>query len=142
MMELFAELDPASKAAIARMANPALLDPALINMLTQSAEDLQKAATDYMYATFINPSGGAEESWQIEVTSAELATLVNTAPQARRLNFGFSGMTDSLGRHFDAWPSAYPDGYRWAEAALAAVTPAIEDIFLTGFETTFGEIAG
>lgn len=141
-MELFAELDPKSQAAIARMLDPALLDPALINMLTQSVEDMQKKATDYMYATFGNPTGGAEESWQIEVTSAELATLVNTSPYARRLNFGFSGMTDSLGRTFDAWPLAYPQGYHWAEAALEEVTPDIEDIFLTGFETTFGEIAG
>jgi hypothetical protein len=142
MMELFAELDPASNAAIARMADPALLDLALINMLRQSVEDMQKAATDYMYTTFINPTGGAEEAWEIDVVSAELATLVNTAPQSRRLNFGFSGMTDALGRHFDAWPLAYPQGYHWAEAALDAVTPDIEDIFLTGFETTFGEIAG
>lgn len=142
MMELFAELDPTSKAAIARMADPVLLDPALINMLRQSMEDLQQVATNYMYATFLNPTGGVEEAWEIEIVSAELATLTNDKPYADRLNFGYSQRTDAAGRYFEAWPLAYPQGYHWAEAALDVVTPDIEDIFLTGFETTFGEIGG
>lgn len=132
-MELFAELDPESEAAIARLANPALLDPALINMLQQTTEDMQQAATDYMYATFINPQGGVENAWEPQVQSTTLATLTNTAPYARRLNFGFSGMTDSLGRTYSYWPD-----YHWAEAALAKVTPDVESYFQTGFEAAVG----
>lgn len=135
-MELFAELDPNSMAAIARMADPALLDPALVNMLQQSTEDMQQAATDYMYATFINPQGGVENAWEPQVQSTTLATLTNTAPYARRLNFGFSGMTDSLGRTYSYWPD-----YHWAEAALTAVSPEVEDVFRLGFESALGGIS-
>lgn len=137
-MELFAELDPASNAAIARLANPALLDPALINMLQQSAEDMQQRATAYMQSVFIQARGGVENAWEIEVTSPELATLTNTAPYARRLDLGFSGMTDALGRTYTAWPIAYPDGYHWADAAVAAVQPEVEDVFRLGFEHVLG----
>lgn len=137
MMELFAELDPASEAAIARMANPALLDPALVNMLQQSVEDMQQIATNYMYATFINPGNGVETAWAPQVQSTTLATLTNTAPYARRLNYGFSGMTDSLGRTFAYWPD-----YHWVEYTLAAVTPDIEQYFVTGFEAALGGIGG
>jgi hypothetical protein len=137
-MELFAELDPASEAAIARLANPALLDPALVNMLQQTIEDMQQAATDYMYATFLDPQGGVENSWEPVVQSTTLATLTNTAPYARRLNFGFSQRFDSLNRYFEAWPLAYPDGYHWAEYALEKVTPDVEKYFQTGFESAVG----
>ena len=141
MMELFAELNPASMAALARMKDPALLDPALINMLQQSMEDMRDAAVLYVLGVFINPQGGFESAWEIVVHSATLATLTNTEPYATRLNEGFSGMTDSLGRYFPAWPLLYPQGYHWAEAALAAVTPQIEDVFLTGFEAGLGRIS-
>lgn len=133
MIELFAELDPNSTAALARLANPELLNPAILNMLTQTVEDMRDAATSYMYATFINPGSGVEQAWQIEVHSTTLATLTNTAPYARRLNEGFSRMTDSLGRYYPFWPA-----YHWAEAALAKVTPEVADIFQTGFEKTMG----
>lgn len=138
MIELFAELDPASEAAIARLANPALLDPALINMLQQTTEDMQQAATDYMYATFLNPTGGAEESWELQVQSSALATLTNTAPYAQRLNFGFSGMTDSLGRYYPAWPAETPGGYHWAEYAVGKVEQDAAQYFTTGFEAAVG----
>lgn len=142
-MELFVELDQSSMAALARLADPGLMNPALINMLGQSVEDLQQAATNYMNATFKNPGDGVENAWETQVVSADLATLTNTAPYAERLNFGFSGKTDALGRFFPEWPSGtYAGGYHWAEAALAAVTPDIEDVFVTGMETTFEQIGG
>lgn len=140
MMQITAILDPNSEAAIARMMDPKLLDPAISNMLDQTTEDLQKAATDYMWATFMNPSGAVESSWETEKDSTFLEGLINTAPYARRLNEGYSGMTDSLGRHFAAWPLAYPDGYHWAEAAVAAVQPDVEDVFRLGIEKQLEQI--
>lgn len=133
-MQITAMLDPNSQAAIARLMDPELLDPAIINMLDVTAEDLQQAATDYMYATFLNPSGGVESSWETERDGPFLEGLINTAPYARRLNEGFSGQTDSLGRHFNAWPAANPQGYHWAEAAVAAVQGEVEDVFRLGIE--------
>lgn len=140
MMQITAMLDPNSQAALARLKDPELLDPAIINMLEQSTEDLQKAAIDYMYATFMNPGTGVETAWATERDGPFLEGLINTAPYARRLNEGFSGMTDSLGRHFDAWPSIMPQGYHWAEAAVAAVQPSVEDVFKIGIEKQLGEI--
>ena len=140
-MELFAELDPASLAATARMADPALLDPALINMLQQTTEEMQDAATAYMRSVFINPGEGVENAWATQIVSATLATLTNTAPYARRLNEGFSGMTDAAGHYFKAWPLAWPQGYHWAEAAESAIIPQVEDVFSLGIEKTLGEIS-
>jgi hypothetical protein len=137
MMELFAELDPTSLAAIARMEDPELLNPAIINMLQQSVDNMQIAATNYMYASFIDPGSGVENAWETQVQSSTLATLTNTALYARRLNEGFSGMTDSLGRYFPYWPA-----YHWAEAAVEASAPDVENIFALGIEKTLGEISG
>lgn len=140
MMQITAMLDPESQAAIARMMDPELLDPAIINMLDQTVEDVQKAATDYMYATFLNPGTGVETAWETERDGTFLEGLINTAPYARRLNEGFSGMTDSLGRHFEAWPLAYPQGYHWAEAAVEAVQSDVEDVFRLGIEKQLEEV--
>lgn len=140
MMQITAMLDPNSQAAIARMMDPELLDPAIINMLDQTAEDLQQAATDYMYATFLNPGTGVETAWETERDGTFLEGLINTAPYARRLNEGFSGMTDSLGRHFEAWPAAYPQGYHWAEAAVEQVAGSVSDVFSLGIEKQLEEI--
>lgn len=140
MMQITAMLDPNSQAAIARMMDPELLDPAIINMLDQTAEDLQQAATDYMYATFLHPGTGVETSWETERDGPFLEGLINTAPYARRLNEGFSGMTDSLGRYFEAWPLAYPGGYHWAEAAVSAIQGNVEDVFRLGIERQLEEI--
>jgi hypothetical protein len=140
MMQITAMLDPQSQAAIARLRDPELLEPAIINMLDQTAEDLQQAAIDYMYATFLNPSGAVETSWETERDGPFLEGLINTAPYARRLNEGFSGMTDSLGRYFAAWPLASPQGYHWAEAAVAAVQGEVADVFTIGIEKALEEI--
>lgn len=131
MMNITILLDPNSQAATARLLDPELLDPAIINILDQSTENLQQAATSYMYATFINPGSGVENAWEVERDGTFLSSLTNTAPHARRLNEGFSGMTDSLGRYFEAWPSVSPQGYHWAEAAVEAVTSSIEGVFYT-----------
>jgi hypothetical protein len=139
MMQITAMLDPQSQAALARLVDPDLVDPAIINMLEQTAEDLQQAATDYMYATFLNPSGAVETSWETERDGPFLEGLINTAPYARRLNEGFSGMTDRLGRYFAAWPLASPQGYHWAEAAVAAVQGEVADVFRLRIEKTLEE---
>lgn len=132
-MELFAELDPASQAAAARLANPDLLNPALVNMLCQTVEDMQEIATEFMYASFINPGNGVEQAWEPVVQSTTLATLTNTADYARRLNFGFSDMTDISGRYYPYWPD-----YHWVEYTVAKVTPQVEEYFKTGFESAVG----
>lgn len=126
-MEMAMALDPASVAAIARMRDPALLDPALLNMLQQTAEDLQQASTDYMYIMFMDPTGNVEDAWIIDVRGPTLAVLENTEPYATRLNFGFSGMVDSLGRYYPYWPD-----YHWLEAAVADVQPTVAGIFQIG----------
>jgi hypothetical protein len=140
MMQITAMLDPKSQAAIARMMDPELLDPAIISMLDQTTEDLQQAAVNYMEATFINPGQGVENAWETERDGTFLEGLINTAPYARRLNEGFSRQTDAAGRYFEAWPLAYPQGYHWAEAAVEAVQGEVADLFSLGIEKQLEEI--
>lgn len=141
MMNITAMLDPQSQAAIARLMDPELLDPAIINMLDQVGEDLQQAATDYMWATFRDTTGRVENSWETERDGPFLVSLTNTAPYARRLNESFSGMTDVLGRYYPQWPiGTYSGGYHWAEAAVEAVAPQVADVFRTQIDKTMEDI--
>lgn len=107
------------------------LEPALLNSMDIGISMLQAAATDYMYAVFINPTGPTEnDSWEVDVQGPYLAILGNTAPQAQRLEYGFSGKTDSLGRTYIEWPTgAYADGYRWAQQTVTQSRFKVGDVF-------------
>lgn len=108
----------------------AALEPALLKAMDSSISMLQAFATDYMYDHFMNPTGPTEEdSWDVDIQGPYLAILGNTAPQSQRLEYGFSGMRDSLGRYFEEWSSVAPQGYHWAEQTVILEQYKIEDIF-------------
>ena len=107
-------LDAASLATLHNFSNyQALLEPELLKAMDRGISLLQATATDEMYNLFQNPTGQAEEAWDTSVQSAYLAIAANTAPYAQRLDYGFSGLTDSLGRYFPYWPAYY-----WAESTV------------------------
>lgn len=124
-------LDDASLNRLHAFANyESALEPALLNAMETGISMLQAFASDYMYSHFANPTGGAEEAWEAEVVSPYLAILGNTAPQARRLEFGFSGMTDALGRYYPEWPiGQYAGGYHWARETVILEQYKIQDVF-------------
>lgn len=101
------------------------LEPALLKAMESGVSMLQAKASDYMWGHFINPTGPTEDdSWDVPVIGPYETILANTAPQAQRLEFGFSGMTDSLGRHFSYWPD-----YHWAQQTVILQQYKIEDVF-------------
>ncbi len=107
-------LDAASLETLHNFENyQAILEPELLTAMERSIALLQAMATDDMYANFQNPSGQAESAWEASVDSPYLAWLGNTAPYAQRLDYGFSGMTDALGRYYPFWPAYY-----WAENTI------------------------
>lgn len=130
--ELDVRLDPASLDRLHGFANyERFLEPALLKAMESGISMLQAGASDYMWSHFKNPTGTTEDdSWEVDVRGPYLAILGNTAPQARRLEYGFSGMTDALGRYYPEWPSGqYSSGYHWAEQTVILEKYKIQDIF-------------
>lgn len=102
-----------------------VLEPALLIAQDRGIAMLQAFASDYMWSHFINPTGPTEDdSWAVDIQSPYLGILGNTAPQARRLEFGFSNMTDSLGRYYPYWPD-----YHWAQQTVILEQYKIQDVF-------------
>ncbi len=98
-------VDPAALAAARSMQNwlPTLqaeLEPAI----ETSLQTMETTAIGFCYDHFANPSGYLEGSFTIQgpTTSGNAVQgyLSNDAPHAWRREYGFSGMTDSLGRYF------------------------------------------
>ena len=120
-------LDRASLVHIARMEQAELmLNSALLASYPSALDEVQKAATEYMLSVFMNPTGEAETAWERQIMSPFEAILTNTSPYGQRLDYGFSGMTDKLGRYFAAWPINAPSGYHWAENAVELSSPFVE----------------
>lgn len=134
-----AKLDTASLETIRAFENyQAILEPALEVSMKEGIDLLQGNASAYMWATFQNPTGPTEDdSWQSFIDPYQ-SWLENTAPQATRLEYGFSGMTDSLGRYYPLWPGGYRSeywhGYRWAAHTEEVSQRAIQDIFQTALD--------
>ena len=112
MPNVYIQFDPAS---LARIRNLLEFDLLLYEnfkiAMGQSLDDLEGAAQDEMWSEFINPQGPLENAFEKWVYGWDEAELVNPSPYAFRRNYGFSGMTDSLGRFFPSDPGiAYMEG--------------------------------
>jgi hypothetical protein len=117
-------LDEASLAHIAHMAQAELmLNSALLASYPSALDEVQKAATEYMLGVFMHPTGEAETAWEQQIMSPFEAVLTNTSAYGQRLNYGFSGLTDSRGRYYPYWPA-----YHWAENAVEMSSPFVERI--------------
>lgn len=118
-------LDALSQRHIAALAGYQwLLEAALLEAMNTGIAALEQAASSVMAASFQNPSGVAESAWQQEIQGPYLAILGNTVPYAQRLEYGFSGMTDALGRFYPYWPA-----YHWAEQTVGEERDEIAGIF-------------
>ena len=121
---LFAQLDQAALGRLAHLADPTVaLWPAMREAMTQSLDELEREAIATMYAEFIDATGQVENAFAKYPGTFE-SELENTEPYSQRLNYGFSGMTDSLGRYYAYWPA-----YHWAETTVIDATPAVELIW-------------
>lgn len=79
-------------------------------------------------------TGAYRSSWHVEafpVPNGGGAEVGTTAPQGRRLEYGFYDMTDSLGRHFfqPPFPHVEPAVHELSEGYERAFTDALDRIF-------------
>ena len=112
MPNVYIQFDPAS---LGRIKNLLEFDLLLYEnfkiAMGESLDDLEGAAQDRMWSEFMNPQGALEDAFEKDVYGWDEAELSNPSPYAFRRNYGFSGMTDSLGRFFRYdWGIAYMEG--------------------------------
>lgn len=131
-------LDPASLETLHGFENyETVLEPALLKAMDSGISMLQAGASDYMWSHFINPTGKTEDdSWEVDIQGPYDAILENTAPQAQRLEYGFSKMTDRAGRYFPYWPE-----YHWAEQTVILEQYKVEDIFHAAIDYSNSQLA-
>lgn len=123
-------LDAASRRMLGRLQNyPSVLEPQLEFAMEHSVALLKDNATSFADSTFQNPSGQFTGSLQTTVDSPYQAQLWSEEPYAQRLEYGFSGMTDALGRYYSNWPIAAPFGYRWATHTAEDSKKGVDEIF-------------
>lgn len=122
--ELHAEIDPVSLVEFSRVQNDGMFQAGVQQALERSSELLEVTATGFMWDHFMNPTGELEDAWERGTLDWNQVYLDNTAPYARRRNWGFSGKTDALGRFYPNDP-----GIAWAENSIEIASPEIEAIF-------------
>lgn len=126
------KLDARSLEEIAHLADfEARSYPFLREAMAQSLTTLQSEATNWMWAHFANPTGALESAWAPSIQGPYLGILENTSPYGQRRNFGFSGMTDALGRYYPHDP-----GIDWAENAITNSLGQVETNFRVAYERT------
>ena len=98
---------------------------------------LQRESVDYMDATFHNPTGQLADSLEPQMFSPWEGQLATNMPYGRRREWGFSGMTDSLGR-------LYPDdpGIEYFEHSIEVKTDEITGYYETGINQTIADLGG
>ncbi len=91
--------DTASLAELVKMAGfKALLDEEITKALAQAGQTLTAAAVANTWAVFSSPTGELASTiypWQASPSQMEIRV---DSPYGRRREYGFMGMTDSLGR--------------------------------------------
>lgn len=135
--ELHAEVDPVSLVQLSRLQNyQAAFKTHVLKGLWRSVEVLETTAVGYMWDHFQNPTGQLENAFTWGILDWNRVYLDNTQPYARRRNWGFSGMTDSLGRTYLDDPGIY-----WAENSIETVSSEVEDIFQEEMQDAINGIA-
>jgi len=104
--------------------------------MPRSLDELEQAAQASMLASFKNPTGNVETKFRKYVRTPWRGILGNYEPYARRLNYGFSGKTDSLGRYYSFWPD-----YHWAEGAIEMATPYVQAHFRESVQQAIDEVS-
>jgi hypothetical protein len=85
---------------------------------------------------WMNSTGYLENSFSYHETSLNYYEVTSDVPYARRRDYGFSGMTDALGR-------TYPDdpGTHYAEAGVAATMPEATSAYMRVVTSVLQEFA-
>ena len=102
-----------------------------------SLEALQREAVEYMDARFMNPTGQLADSLEAQMLTPYEGQLGTNMPYARRREWGFSGMTDALGRYYPNDP-----GIGYMEAAIRLAAPDITKYYETAVKQTVADLGG
>lgn len=128
--------DPGSLAALTKLEGfAALLNPEVTKALTQAGELLVTTAQANTWTVFANPTGRLASSIYFYVVSPMEVDLAVAVPYGRRREYGFSGMTDSLGRFFPSDP-AKP----YLQPAIDTDTPLVQELMATAVYNAWGMV--
>lgn len=106
MMDFHIGFDPGSLETLTRLAGfEALLAPEIVEALAWSGSLLVDTARANTWTAFQNPTGATADSIGFQVLSPTEVAVTAGTPQSRRLEYGFSGMNDALGRFYPNWPA-------------------------------------
>jgi hypothetical protein len=101
MTQFAMSFDPASMSEIAQFAGfQAYLSEEVQGAMTEAGQLLAEAAAARTWVVFANPSGRLAGSIMPVLDSPYEVQIGSDLPYARRREYGFSGKTDSLGRHY------------------------------------------
>jgi len=111
---------PSMRAAQKLASWPVIFDVRLAEATKASLSDLHIAAAAQMQAKFKNPTGTLEGSLQEILDSPTQGQMGTDLPYGPRRNWGFSGMTDSLGRYY-----ANDPGIKYMDFAIIVSAPNV-----------------
>ena len=125
-------LDPATLVMLSHMADwEARAIPNFVLAMGRTVDIVEGEAQAWMWSHFINPTGRLENDFTKDVFGPYDAELVNMSLYGQRRNYGFSGMTDALGRYYPSDP-----GIEWAENAIANSYPKVEGVWFSAIDRT------
>lgn len=135
-IDLHIGFDPASAARAKNLLQfRAALDQRLLVAHKESLGYLETEAQTYMWSEFKDPQGPLENAFEQEVYGPGLSELSNWSPYAFRRNYGFVGMTDSLGRFYrDDFGIAY------MEYAIKESLDTIQNEFAYAVSMAFSDV--
>lgn len=110
-----------------------LLSPVIQQALHQGGESIVKAAQDNTWERFAHPTGALASSIHVLERSPYELEVGSDSSYARRREFGFSGMTDSLNRFYPHDP-----GVLYLSDALASQQDEVLAFLQQGIETMMG----
>jgi hypothetical protein len=130
--------DASSLAKIAELEGMgALLDVEIADTLVWIGELVSTTAKTNTWSAFQNPTGETANSIGYDIVSAKEVAITVGVPYGRRLEYGFSGMTDSLGRTFPYWP-AEP----YLGPALDEDRPLAKEKMMLAIENVIAKVEG
>ena len=132
MFNFSASFSPESLVKIAELEGiGVVMDVEIADALVWIGDLISTTAQTNTWTAFQNPTGETANSIGYDIVSPVEVDVTVGVPQGRRLEYGFSGMTDSLGRYYPYWPAEPYLGPALAEdtpLALAKMELAIGNV--------------
>jgi hypothetical protein len=137
-LDLLVSFDATSLQTVERFAGfQGFFDMRLYEAGEASLEALNREAYSYMWSTFMNPTGPLEDSLGFEMETPYQGWMGTDSAYGRRRNWGFSGMTDALGRTYPNDP-----GIEYMEHSITYTAAEIIGYYKTAIDKTVLDLGG